>query len=483
MHKIAILFVTFFLSLGCAEREIDTMLVIKNVWVVDVKEGSLLEAKKDIWIKGDKIVEIEDHNEQTENSNVKIIDGSGNYVIPGLWDMHAHPDDPEMWRMDPDGASRDQLMPLFVLYGVTGIRDMAGSMEVIKKWRTKIKSKELIGPDIVACGPLIDGPNPMWDGSVGIADLNRVKPMIDSLKNSGADFLKIYSLLPDSIYFELSKYAKQIDFPHVGHVPLTVSTAEASIAGMKSQEHLLNLLIDCSTQADRLYAKEVDYGNITDTVDKYVYRNELMLDTYDAGKARALYETFVKNDTWHTPTISMWYKNAYFEQEIVKDSIHFKYLPKYMRDYWKPKNNDHLQNRLPKIIAVKKKLVDAYKELIGEMNDVGIGLLAGTDVGANPLCFPGLSLHYELQLLVESGLTPAEALRTATLNPALFFEKEAVQGSVGVGKLADLVLLDANPLEAIENTKRINAVVLKGEVFDFERLQEEFAVVERSVNR
>ncbi|MFH6602351.1 amidohydrolase family protein [Maribacter algicola] len=482
MQKIAILFLILCMSVGCTEQKIDATLLIKNVWVVDVKKGNLLAAKKDIWINGDRIVQIRDHKEQTKSNN-EIIDGSGKYIIPGLWDMHAHPDDPEMWRMDPDEYSRDQLMPLFVRYGVTGIRDMAGSMEVIEKWRTKIRSKELVGPEIVACGPLIDGPNPMWDGSVGISDLSKVKPMVDSLKNSGADFLKIYSLLPDSIYFELSKYARQLDFPHVGHVPLTVTTAEASIAGMKSQEHLLNLLMDCSARADQLYAKEVDYGDITNPVDKYVYRNELMLDTYDEEKARTLYETFVKNETWHTPTISMWYKNAYFEQEILKDSIHFKYLPMYMRNYWKPENNDHLQNRLPKIIMVKKKLVEAYKERIGEMNTAGVGLLAGTDVGANPLCFPGLSLHYELQMLVESGLTPAEALRTATLNPALYFEKENVQGSVDEGKLADLVLLDANPLEDIENTKRINAVVLKGEVFDYERLQKELAMVERSVNR
>jgi len=483
MKKITPLLLAVFFCLGSSCEEVDSFIIIKNAQIVDVIEGTILKSKKDILIQGDRIVEIRNHKEQTGSEGDEIIDGSGKYVIPGLWDMHAHPDDPEMWRMDPDEAGRDQLMPLFVLHGVTGIRDMAGSMDVVKRWRAKIKSKELIGPEIIACGPLIDGPNPMWDGSVGIADLSRVKPMVDSLKNSGADFLKIYSLLPDSIYFALSKYAKQIDFPQVGHVPLTVTTLEASKTGMKSQEHLLNLLMDCSSEADNLYAKSIDYGGISDRVDKYVYRNDLMLNTYDSAKAKLLYKTFEEQNTWHTPTLSMWYKNAFFEEEVKKDSVHFMYLPKYMRTYWKPANNDHLQNRIPKIIEVKKKLVEAYKKRIAEMNKAGVGLLAGTDVGANPLCFPGLSLHYELDMLVESGLTPAEALKTATINPALFLETEKTQGTVEEGKYADLVLLDANPLEDIKNTQRISTVVLKGVVFDQERITEELVKIAELQNQ
>lgn len=483
MKKIVPLLVVVFFCLGSSHGDVDKLIIIQNVQVVDVIGGTLSKSKKDILIRRDRIVEIRNHKKQTGNKGDKVIDGTGKYVIPGLWDMHAHPDDPEMWRMNPDEAGRDRLMPLFVFHGVTGIRDMAGSMEVVKRWRDKIKSKELIGPEIVACGPLIDGPNPMWDGSVGIADLSRVKPVVDSLKNSGADFLKIYSLLPDSIYFALSKYAKQIDFPQVGHVPLTVTTSEASITGMKSQEHLLNLLMDCSTEADNLYAKTIDYGDITDRVDKYVYRNELMLDTYDSEKAKLLYKTYVEQNTWHTPTLSMWYKNAFFEEELEKDSLNFKYLPKYMREYWKPANNDHLQNRIPKIIEVKKKLVEAYKKRIGEMNKAGVGLLAGTDVGANPLCFPGLSLHYELKMLVESGLSPPEALRTATINPATFLEIEDTHGSIEAGKIANLVLLDANPLQDIKNTQRISTVLLRGEIFDEERIKAGFRNIARLQNQ
>ncbi|GJM34214.1 MAG: amidohydrolase [Saprospiraceae bacterium] len=446
--------------------------------MVDVKKGALLKDTKDIYIRGNRITGIATHANRYPKPDTKVIDGSGKYIIPGLWDMHAHPDDPEMWRMPPDAASRDLLLPLFVLYGVTGIRDMAGSMETIKAWKTNIKKKELLGPEVFACGPLLDGPNPMWDGSVGIASLDKVRIVVDSLKATGADFLKVYSLLPDSTYFELSRYAKSIHFPFVGHVPFTVTTVEASITGMKSQEHLLNLLIDCSTVADQIYNNTLDYGDITDALDKYIFRNNLIMDTYDPQKAKAIFKVFVQNKTWHTPTISMWYKNAYFEEEVKKDSIYYPYLPQYMRKYWQPEVNDHLQRRSPEIIDLKKRLVSRYLQVINKMNEAGVKLLAGTDMGANPLCFPGISLHNELALLVEAGLTPAEALKTATINPALFLEVEKDYGTVTKGKVADLVILDENPLEDITNTRKIFAVVRNGEVLSAESIKAELKAIE-----
>lgn len=341
-------------------------ILITNIKVVDTEKGEVRKNPKNIWIKGDSIWRVDNYKVPvSQDKNVIVIDGTGKYIIPGLWDMHAHPDDPEMWRMNPDDESRDLLLPLFVLHGVTGIRDMAGSMEVIRGWKKKIGQKTLLGPEIYACGPLIDGPNPMWDGSVGIANLARVKPVVDSLMNSGSDFLKVYSLLPDSTYFALSSYAKKLKIPFAGHVPLDVSTTSASDTGMKSQEHLLNLLIDCSSMADKIYDGSMDYEGITDPMAKYIYRNDLMLKTFNKRRAYEIFKVFVKNNTWHTPTISMWHSNAYFEENIKKDSAYFNYLPPYMRRYWDPGVNDHLQERYADILAVKKRLVKKYMEVIG----------------------------------------------------------------------------------------------------------------------
>ena len=154
--------------------------------------------------------------------------------------------------MNPDEGSRDLLMPLFVMHGVTGIRDMAGSLQVVNDWREKIASGTLIGPAIYAAGPLIDGPNPMWDGSIGIPSTKHVKQKVDSLIDAGVDFLKVYSLLPDTIYFAMSKYARSIEFPFCGHVPQTVTNYDASKSGINSLEHLLDIPLECSSQEERI---------------------------------------------------------------------------------------------------------------------------------------------------------------------------------------------------------------------------------------
>ena len=219
--------------------------VLENVLVVDVTNGKLLSEAQDIYLSQGRILKIAPTGSASTYTGFEKVDGTGKYVIPGLWDMHAHPDDPEVWRMDPVPKDRDLLLPLFVLHGVTGIRDMAGSLEEIFRWRNLGDQGELLVPEIIACGPLLDGPNPMWDGSLGIADTFRVQPVVDSLMLVGADFLKVYSLLPRDIYLALAAYADKVDFPMVGHVPFEVLSSEAAATGMKSQEHLLEILLEC----------------------------------------------------------------------------------------------------------------------------------------------------------------------------------------------------------------------------------------------
>ena len=424
----------------------------------------------DVIIKRDRIFDIRETNDSTE-AIIKV-DGTGQYMIPGLWDMHAHPDDPEMWRMKPDVPSRDLLMPLFVLHGVTGIRDMAGSLKVINEWRELIANETILGPTIFAAGPLIDGPNPMWDGSIGIPTVKDVPAKVDSLVEAGVDFLKVYSLLPDSIYLAMSEYANSIEFPFCGHVPNTVTNIEASRSGMKSLEHLLNIPLECSTEGQKIRDRTLDYGDNTDPLSRYIYRTKLMIDTYDVKKAQAMFREFVKNDTWHTPTVSMWFKNAYFEAEEKKDQRLLKYLPDYMKKYWTPQFNDHLKYRQEEFLKVNRLLVDHYMRIIGDMHKAGVKLLAGTDTGANPLCWPGYGVHLEIEMLEKAGLSPAEALKTATINPALYLGIEEDYGTVDKDKMADLVLLSENPLDSISNTQKIIGVIKSGNYFNKARIGE-----------
>lgn len=451
--------------------------IIENIHLVDVEKGRVSSHLMNVYIKGQEIEKITRYIPGTPQSNkVPIYDGEGGYLLPGLWDMHAHPDDPEVWRMQPTQAEKDKLLSLFVAYGVTGIRDMAGDLELANSWKKQIKEGTLVGPEIYAAGPLLDGPNPMWDGSVGINDEQHVPFIVDSLIEAGIDFLKVYSLLPRDIYFVLNKYANTLDFPIVGHVPMTVRPSEASEAGLWCQEHLLEILPECSSQEEEFYDKTLDYGSASSRLDRYIFRNQLLLDTYDAKKAKKLYRLFAKNKTWHTPTLSMWHKNAYYEQELPKDEKHITHLPKYLRKYWTPAVNDHLQNRAAALVKLKQNQVAMYLQMTYEMHKAGVRLLAGTDVGANPLCHPGLGVFNELALMVEAGLSTAHALKTATINPALFLGIQEKYGSIKAGKIASMLLTKSNPLKDINNLHTIRMVIIKGKMFtqtDREKLLEE----------
>ncbi|WP_299110667.1 amidohydrolase family protein [uncultured Winogradskyella sp.] len=461
------IFICFFsiVCLSCqSELTIDADVVISNVNIIDVVTGDI-EYSKDVFIKENRIIKIEPNSENKTHKETKIVEGSGKYLIPGLWDMHTHPDDPEVWRMNPKTEEKDLLLPLFVVNGVTGIRDMAGDLNLVKRWRRLSDNDSLLAPKIVAGGPLLDGPNPMWDGSVGIASKEQVKHVVDSLIVEGVDFLKVYSLLPREIYLELSIYANAIDFPFVGHVPFTVRPSEAAVTGMKSQEHLLEIIKECSLDFDEKTLAQIKLEKLG--VNRYIIANNFRINHYNETKADSLYQTFVKYNIWHTPTLSMWYKNAWFEEELIKDNELLSYLPKYLQEYWTPKHNDHLKNRDHKdFIDVKKRLYAKYLHIVSKMNSKGVKLLAGTDMGANPLCFPGIGLYNELEAFIDADLSPLQALQTATINPAIFLKIESDYGTVTEGKIADLLLLDKNPLDEMSNLRTINAVIQNGNVYN-----------------
>ena len=456
---------------SCGEtREITGDLLIRHVNLIDLSGGEVLPACS-VLIANDRIAFILD---PSQNSDIRLkapksIDATGMYLIPGLWDMHAHPDDPEVWRMQPTEEAKNTLLPLFVVNGVTGIRDMGGDIGLVKRWRAAYEKGELLAPQIVAGGPLLDGPNPMWDGSVGISGPEAVKPVVDSLINQGVDFLKVYSLLPRETYLALSTYANEIGFPFVGHVPYTVLPSEAAQTGMKGQEHLLEILRECADPPPQALLDSLE--GLNDRIERSNGLNAFRLATYRESRADSLFALFRELGTWHCPTLSMWQKNAWYESELEKDRPLLEYLPPYLRTYWTPEVNDHLKNRdREAYIAIKQRLYERYLQMVGRMQELGVPLLAGTDMGANPLCHPGEGVHNELEALVEAGLTPLQALRTATLNPAAFLGIEADYGTLETGKKADLVVLGGNPLESIGQTRNIAFVLRDGQLLDAARL-------------
>jgi predicted amidohydrolase len=453
-----------------------TSVALMHVTVID-GTGAPPRPDMTVLIVGYRIAEIAKSNTISVPRFARTIDATGSFLIPGLWDMHAHPDDPELWPVNPPLQEKEKLLTLLIANGVTGIRDMGGDLRLLQEWRARVGNGTIVGPHIYACGPLLDGPKPMWPGSVAISTAEQGRQAVRDLKKQRADFVKVYSLLPREAYFAIADEAKKLKLPFAGHVPDSVTPEEASDAGQASEEHLLQVVEACSDRdAIKKKVGELREAGATPVELRRAYI-ETMLATFDNKKAEALFAKFVQNNTWVTPTVIVWQNNASFEEDSAKYAERMKYLPRYIREYWDPKNNAHLKNRSPERLAAEKLLVKKYLEIIGSMQRAGVKLMTGSDFGANPLLFPGWGVHDEMALLVKGGLTPMESIQAATRNPATFLGLDKSVGTIEKGKLADIVVLGANPLEDINNTRKITAVLFEGHMFDRAQLNRMLASV------
>ena len=393
----------------------------------------------------------------------RIIDAHGQFLIPGLWDMHAH--------AFAEGSAH--LLPLFyfdlaVANGVIGLRDMAGfadNIEADEQWRTALQTGAILGPQLLMAGALVDGPNPTYPRAITVGTPQQARDAVDSLKKRGVDFIKVYNMLPREEFLAIAAESKKDAIPFAGHVPLAVRTSEASDAGQRSFEHLWGLLLESSSREDELRTKMLAEANRPGTRPSQLrpttmYARELA-ESYDPQKASALFARLVKNHTWQVPTLSVLHMLAYIEEISQQDDPRLRYFPRVVREEWKPSSDWRMNARDDETIRRSHLLFDQDLKLVRQMHAAGVRMLAGTD-STEPYTFPGFTLHDELAWLVTAGLTPMEALQSATRNAAEFLGRSDRQGTVEVGKDADLVLLRADPLADIHNTQKIEAVILHG---------------------
>ena len=407
-------------------------------------------------ISGDRISAVGRSAEVHPPTNAVVVDATGKFLIPGLWDMHVH------WY-------EKDFLPLFIANGVTGVRMMWG-MPVHHAWRREIEQESLVGPRLLIASTIVDGPNPIWPGSFVAANAAEGRAAVSKAKQDGADFVKVYSALPRDAYFAIADEAKKQGIPFDGHLTIAVSAAEASAAGQRSIEHLTGILAACSgNEAGCLKLGQEELTaratNSSRSIRLFMERVEkLALGDFDPAKTDALFAEFKRNHTWQCPTLVVLRNIRDLETFANTNDARLKYMPSSMRAYWTPGADGRFPGRTPEEVAQGKIIYRKELEIVGAMQRAGVGILAGTDTG-NPFCFPGFSLHDELGLLVEAGLTPMEALQSATRNPARFMGRESDLGTIEPGKLADLVLLEANPLVDIANTRKISAVVAGGRLF------------------
>ncbi len=419
-------------------------LVLTRVNVIDAT-GTPVQPDMTVVIQGQQIVDLGKSGGVRIPQNAQIVDARGKYLIPGLWDMHVHEIFGEWVPKD------EKVIPLlFVANGVTGVRDMGGDLEPLKQWRSAIAAGKLLGPRMVIAGPMLDGPVPQFPSSAPVKNAEDGRRIVDELKNGGADFIKIQSLIPRDGYFAAAEEAKKLGIVFAGHVPDAVRAVEASNAGQKSVEHLTGVFEGCSSVEDELMKETRGPGR------------GRFLATYDPARAKALIALFVKNQTWQVPTL-FWEKGEWLiEQTNSGTDPLVKYAPAAWKERtWPMFTSDIAKHWSTDPLADREKFVQKELEMVGEMHRAGVPILAGTDTAAGVRVYPGFSLHDELVLIARAGLTPMETLQTATRNPGQFLGLSDT-GTIEKGKRADLVLLDANPLDDIGNTRKIRSVVLAG---------------------
>jgi len=443
---------------------VDTV-VITDANVVDVRTGEI-RPEQTVIIDRSRIVSVGSRKDTRYPRNAPvIINGKGFYLIPGLWDMHVH-----LVFGDWFPLAQEISLPLFVANGVTGVRDMGSELATVQAWRNEIEGQRLIGPRIMTSGPMLDGPKPRFPSSIAIATPEDGRRAVDTLKQSGADFIKLQSLLPRDAVFAIADEAKKQEIPFEGHVPDSVRAAEMSNAGMRSFEHLIGIFEGSSPLEDAFLK-----GDKTETK---------FLASYDPERATVLAAVLAKNQTWQCPTL-VWERggNLIDVTDFSKDQ-RAKFVPAYWKDRtWKSFTKEIEAEFNEDSLETRKKFIDKELEVVQLLHNAGVPFLAGTDTPPGVYIFPGFSLHEELQRFVAAGFSPLEALQTATLNPARFFQMEDQFGTIEKGKWADLVFLDANPLEDIRNTQKVAAVVLNGRYFSKADLQKLLLHVEEAAKK
>lgn len=445
-----------FLSLSAAlwgQSRPEQILIFTNVNVVDVRDGSIYR-NMTVVIQDGRIASVAHIGLIGSGKNLKVVNAGGNYLIPGLWDMHAHTVDGAVW-------DERVLYPQYIANGVTGVREMGGDRELLEQRVHDIESGSVLGPHLL-----------MYEARSAPAH-SEAHEAIGAVKKHGLDFVRaLSSLSRDALFATTGTQSGKMSF--AGNYPDSISVSEAPTVGERSIEHLSGVQLACSSREAELRKQRLDALANHDLAAYSAATLEVM-NTYDPQKAQKLYLELAQHATWQVPTLVWTQTLSTIDSSKPAADPQMLYVPASVRSEWVP--NKLLAGTTTQQLTLAKR--EAYEQLqvVGAMHRMGVQFLAGTD-GPDPFVFPGSSLHDELELMVKSGFSPLEALQTATLNPVIFMIKLDKYGVVEKGHMADLVLLEDNPLVNIRNTRKISAVVLGGHYYSKRDLDHMMAQVQ-----
>jgi imidazolonepropionase-like amidohydrolase len=453
-------------------------LLLAHVSLIDVSTGET-RPEMTVIISDGRIKGIYSSATTQIPEGARVVEAKGKFLIPGLWDMHVHVFN-QISRRPPNAWH----FPILIANGVTSIREMwtkPENMPQVREWRRLQLEGTLIAPRIAAVGTLVDGPAGTETTNMSAAlpgptanvvtTPEEARRFVREVKAARIDFVKTYSSLSREDYLAIADEAKKQGIPFAGHVPFAVDAAEASSAGQRSMEHLNQILESSSSRSQELF--QVPGRDWSDKYDK------LMLDSFDEGRFKNLVSILARNQTWQVPTLSAKRAGPMDNEATSGADNRLRYVPADEIANWKRSLPDRGHDN---DMSIRPRLWQKQLEVVRRMHQAGVPFLAGTDLG-NAYIYPGFSLHDELALLVEAGFTPLEALKAATRNPAEFLGLLDSLGTVEKGKIADLVLLTADPLKDIRNTQKIEAVVVNGRFLDREELDKLLAQAEANAKK
>lgn len=444
----------------------DAGLAIENVGVVDVERGTVVPGQT-VLVRGGRIERIGPAGRVRVPAGAARVDGTGKFLAPGLWDMHVHAWQQALWQ------------DVLLANGITGIREMGTGMDGlwgartgVWAWRDSVRLGRAPGPRIVAAGMILNGGTPESPAApffTGIPTPEAGVRWVDSLASRGADFLKVYSGLSAETYAAIVRRAKERGLSFEGHAPASVGVIAASDAGQRSIEHLFDFLFSCSPDEDA-YRRRVAEGMAAGAHPGGAAQlaenaaSDSLIDTCRPEKTDRIIATLARNGTAVAPTLVALRDPRFDDPTATADSARLRAVPSRLHFLVVPRDTPSADE-----LARGRRRFARQMELVAALHRAGVRILAGSDA-PNSWVYPGSALHDELELLVRAGLSPADALRSATLEPARYLGAADSLGTVARGKKADLLLLDGDPLQSISNTRRIRAVIANGVLLDRPKL-------------
>lgn len=453
---------------ACGPSGTPADLAITNATLVDVRSGTVKPGRT-IVVVGGTIAAVGDS--AAGFAPARTIDASGKFVMPGLWDMHVH------FGGGPALIDENQrLLPLYVAHGITTVRDAAGDLSPsVLEWRAAVGAGTLLGPTIYTSGPKLEGLNSVWPGDYEVGTAAEVTAALDKLQAMKVDFVKLTdNTLSPELYMLGLREAHARGFKTSGHVPAGVTIDQASESGLDSIEHMSYLLRGGSPRESEL-SGAVAAGKM-----KAADAVTAMIESFDERTALATYGRLARRRTAVTPTLNGSRILAYLDQDTHATDDYLKYLGPGLKATYEGRVTRAASDDAAAVTRRHERFEQAA-QLLPLLRRAGVTILAGTDAGfLNSFNYPGIGLHDELEVLVKYGLTPQQALAASVVAGPAFLGAADHSGDIANGKAADLVVLDANPLQDIRNTRGIRGVVLKGRYLDRAALDGLLAEAERA---